>query len=397
MSDVALDNFCKDARQSLNFGQGEGILELTCRWKTPLAADILNAFFWEFHDHVVSYETVNSTQNLALLKRLAGEYKVREQAIEKKIIAYKQRHVPDPPADADATSNQYVTMLSGLEEMKLSLQTAQARRDSLAKQLAGIPPKIVASQVFGNYMDNPLYQAAQKKVADAQSNVDTLKARYQDQHPKVKEAQAALDLAQGELKKAEKVAKSTRVPTSTQEVVNPDYSRLVSVINQADAELNGLRARYALQEKQAEAEKQRALTAPPKNYEYKWLTDEYGIIGTIRNNLENRQHIAELTQEQDLQRSSAETAMIVRPAAEPEAAGGRSMLLYAAGPILGLIIAFAFSLVAETLDHSLRTPIEVERHLGKPVLAVLPRMDPPRPSRRQLGTADRGHPTLPPA
>ena len=27
------------------------------------------------------------------------------------------------------------------------------------------------------------------------------------------------------------------------------------------------------------------------------------------------------------------------------------------------------------MDHSLRTPIEVEKHLGKPVLAVLPRMD----------------------
>src|SRR5690349_12362401 len=32
MSQVALDKFCKEARQAINFAQGEGILELSCRW-----------------------------------------------------------------------------------------------------------------------------------------------------------------------------------------------------------------------------------------------------------------------------------------------------------------------------------------------------------------------------
>ena len=140
-----------------------------------------------------------------------------------------------------------------------------------------------------------------------------------------------------------------------------------------------------------------AQQAGSRNYEFKWLTDEYGFVGQIRSNLENRLQQAELTEKQEVQRSSAETAMVVKPAAELESSGGKSMLLYAVGPILGIIIAFAFSLVAETLDHSLRTPIEVEKHLGKPVLAVLPRMDPPRVARRQLsGGTDRSQATLPP-
>jgi capsular polysaccharide biosynthesis protein len=50
------------------------------------------------------------------------------------------------------------------------------------------------------------------------------------------------------------------------------------------------------------------------------------------------------------------------------------MLLYGLGPILGIIIAFGFSLLAEALDHTLRSPVDVEKHLGKPVLAVIPKM-----------------------
>ena len=161
--------------------------------------------------------------------------------------------------------------------------------------------------------------------------------------------------------------------------------------------MKGLRATYELKAKQAEAERAKASRASKQNYEFKWLTDQYGIIGQIRTNLENRVQAAELAQKQDYDRSSAETAMVFKPVPEPESSGAKSMLIYAVGPILGLVIAFAFSLVAESLDHSLRTPIEVEKHLGKPVLAVLPRMDPPRAAKRQINSIpDRGQATLPP-
>ncbi len=92
----------------------------------------------------------------------------------------------------------------------------------------------------------------------------------------------------------------------------------------------------------------------------------------------------------------AEMKMIVEPESELDMVGGKSLLFYGAGPVLGLIIAFAFSLLAETLDHSLRTPIEVEKFLGKPVLAVLPRMEAPRDARRRLpGGGEAAQPTLP--
>ena len=88
--------------------------------------------------------------------------------------------------------------------------------------------------------------------------------------------------------------------------------------------------------------------------------------------------------------------MMVQPEAEMEKGGARGALLLGAGPILGLVIAFCFSLLAESLDHSLRTPMEVEKYLDKPVLAVLPRMDVnKKAARRQLGSGDNNRPSLP--
>jgi uncharacterized protein involved in exopolysaccharide biosynthesis len=397
MSDVALDKFCKDARNAINFGQGEGFLELTCRWPDRRAEDILNAFFWEFHDQVVSYETINSTTAQRVLKKLLGEYKSREQAIEKNIIAYQHKNIETPPVQPTEASSNYVTRVSDLEEMQVSMRMAQEQRDTYAAQLKTLQPTIVSSEVSGSPTDNPRYRAALQKRTEAQDALTSLKTRYQDSHPKVREAQVALDAADEDLKVAEKASKASKNIQAITTVKNPDYLRTVAIINQKDAELKGLRATYELKQKQAQAEKQKAYIAGPKNYEFKWLTDSYGIVQTIRTNLENRLHAAELTERQDLERSASETAMLVKPVAEPESSGGKGMLLYAAGPILGLIIAFAFSLVAETLDHSLRTPLEVEKHLGKPVLAVLPRMDPPRASRRQLAGTEPGHATLPPA
>jgi uncharacterized protein involved in exopolysaccharide biosynthesis len=398
MTDVAFDKFCKDARQALNFAQGEGILELTCRWPDSKAADILDAFFWEYHDRVVSHETVNSEQSETMLSKLLAEYISKEKSIEKNIVKYQKDHINNPPENPEGASSNLKTMQNALEEMRLSISMAQQRRDTYAQQLKSIPAKIVSAEVLGGPQSTPAYQAALRQRNDRQQALDELKSRYQDTHPKVREAQRDLDTAEAELAKAEKAGKAGKNVQSSTEVVNPDFVRTQAMVNQADADLQGLKANYALRQKQVDDERQRALQAGSRNYEFKWLTDEYGIIGTIRTNLENRLQAAQLAKRQELQRSSAETTMVVKPVSEAESAGGKSLLLYAAGPILGLIIAFAFSLVAETLDHSLRTPIEVEKHLGKPVLAVLPRMDPPKPSRRKLGGGGESRQaTLPPA
>jgi capsular polysaccharide biosynthesis protein len=94
-----------------------------------------------------------------------------------------------------------------------------------------------------------------------------------------------------------------------------------------------------------------------------------------------------MEEERDQLTQARSLALVVPPKAQQLDKGSKSVLLYMLGPILGIIIAFCFSLLAEALDHTLRTPVEVEKYLGKPVLAVLPRIRPEREGRKQLSGA----------
>ena len=84
-----------------------------------------------------------------------------------------------------------------------------------------------------------------------------------------------------------------------------------------------------------------------------------------------------------------ELSLAIKPKAEKVDTTAKQLLLYLLGPILGALIAFSFSLAAETMDHTIRTPVEVEKYLGKPVLAVLPKMQAPGGGRRRLRGATK--------
>ncbi|MBC7526834.1 MAG: hypothetical protein H7308_04730, partial [Chthonomonadaceae bacterium] len=116
---------------------------------------------------------------------------------------------------------------------------------------------------------------------------------------------------------------------------------------------------------------------------------------TIRGNLSVQLEQARMDEKRDKALHNTEMKIFVPPVSELEVAGGaKSLVLVAIGPIIGLILAFAFSLLTESLDHTLRTPIEVERFLGKPVLAVLPRLDTGKEAanaRRLEGTQSSGY------
>src|SRR5207237_10579180 len=106
----------------------------------------------------------------------------------------------------------------------------------------------------------------------------------------------------------------------------------------------------------------------------------------------SRLQSAKIQERNDKYTKAQEMHLEIPPAAEKFDSSGKTILLYGLGPFLGIVIAFCFSLVAETLDHSLRTPVEVEKYLNKPVLAVIPKMESPGKGRKRL--AGSSNPTI---
>ena len=272
-------------------------------------------------------------------------------------------------------------------DSKATIIQKQQQRDAYAVQLKSMPPKVLSMEVTGRSTDVPVYVTALQKRNDAQQLLDGLRARYSDQHPKVKEARLALDVADAQLRKADTISKATPNVQQSTTISNPEYVHTLSLINEGDAELKGLRAGQELKEKQLEAAKKAAVAAGPKNFEFKSLVEERTTLRATRTDLESRLQTARLIQSQDATRAALGASLLVDPVAEPTIGGYAAALIYAIGPVLGLIIAVLLSLFLKSMDHSLRTAKDVEHRLGVPVLAVLPGLDKPRTAHRQLSDA----------
>lgn len=396
-SGTAFEKFYKDAKNSLSWAQGNGILQINCRWQDEHAADIINAFYWLYHDKVVGHETSNSINQVTFLKKTLDVYTNREQQMEQAVIKFKKDNVESPITDDVAVNQQYLNEKTALDEMKVSLTAQRERRDEYKRQLETMKPRMDGPVEESSVFDRPEVREAQKKKEDAQALVDERRKRYSDLHPSVKEALANLDTAEQNLKRVLDGAKKSPYITRRTTLPNQEYIRQQSLLKAEEAALKSEERRYDLRLAHVEQLRQAARQSGEKNYKFKWLTDQYGLISQIRTNLQSTLEASQLAAAKEEERHSNEIAMLVPPIAELETTGLRNAMLYAAGPILGVIIAFAFSLVLETLDHSLRTPVEVEKHLGKPVLAVLPRMDVPVKLRRKAMQApEMNRASLPP-
>jgi len=45
------------------------------------------------------------------------------------------------------------------------------------------------------------------------------------------------------------------------------------------------------------------------------------------------------------------------------------------GTVIGLLLGLGFAFIADYLDHTLKSPEDIERHLNISVLGTVPRMD----------------------
>jgi uncharacterized protein involved in exopolysaccharide biosynthesis len=166
-------------------------------------------------------------------------------------------------------------------------------------------------------------------------------------------------------------------------------------IKTAEIDLKALNAQVAQSEKDVAVAEARARTTPDEQYNFHRMTDNLNLYESFQNQFAVKLETAKMEEKRDKAYKLQEIKQVVTPESEPDNKGARGFLILLAGPLLGIIVAFAFSLLAEAMDHSVRTPLEVEQFLGKPVLAVLPRVKTPRAGVRHQLSSDPSRPSLP--
>ncbi len=397
MTDSALDKYARDASQALHIEPHGGVVQVSCRWPTREAEDIVNAVVREYRNEVVQRETTSSSQQEALLTGLLADYSGRKGRIETRLLAYRHNHIADPPEMAADGMPELSRLQTALNEMKLNLVSKQELRDAYALQIKTMAPRIVSSEVIAPATATPAYQAAVQNRNQAQQALDALRAKYLDTHPMVREALEHLKRTETALVSAGNSSRAAPNIQSTTQVVNQDYVKTSAIINQTDAELRALRAGIDTMSRQLETEKARALAAGEQSYDYRSLGDEYDAVAAMCASLLDRLRAVQVARKQDARRTASEIVMTVKPTASREGPTPGTALLILLGPILGTLTATGLSLVIGSFDHALRASTDVERYLAKPVFAMLPELNPEQATHLELGAGDnRGQTALPP-
>ena len=398
LTDEDFKKFCVEGHDSLQTAVGGNILELSCRWKDRRCEKIITSFYDSFTRYVSSDETILSANQTELLRKLNDEYTDKVKDLEKKIIVYKKKN-------ADHYQPEYtnaVAMLQAAKDRYAAYQdligSTQGQMQSVQEQLAKTEHYYTGKRMLQDVTASPGYMQAEVDKSKAETKLQELLVRYSDQAPAVRAQRELIANIQQSMDTAKKIAAGRKNVTGSSEEVNPDWLNLKSQAQALELKLKDSQKMLSYTQTSIARLTTAAMTTPEEQYRYKWLTDKQELYESIRKNLGARYEQAQMDEQKETTMHIAEMKMIVPPEAERDSTGAKSGLFMAAGPILGILIAFAFSLLTETLDHSLRTPLEVEKFLGKPVLAVLPRMDLPRgKDAPQISSAGGGSGYLPPA
>ena len=398
-SEKDFDTFCKDATKAIVPSASEHILELSCRWKDQDASEILNAFYSAYSRRVLDLETSTSQAQTSTLTGLLEEYTHRVKAVENTVIAFKRKHLGDNLNTFESSNMVYIEMQRRVKDTEDSIKLAQAGQAEVTRQLDGTPQMIEERFIREGANSGPEYAAKVTMKTKLEADLADLQGKYTEKDPRILKTKEQLDkvtkdLAALDTASGKSPTKGGRIK-STQQAINPQWERLNSERTNIEMQVKSLETRLVNERDGVVKARQEAITAPELQIRFKWLTDDMALATSVRENVRGRLEQAKMHEKEDRDTKSKDLDIVVHPTSEPDQIGAKTMIFYAAGPILGLLIAFAFSLLSESMDHSLRTPLEVEKYLGKPVLAVLPRVEMPKETRRQLGSASSVRPTLP--
>lgn len=365
-------------------------LNIALPWSNPAEAEqILNALYGRFASRTVAEETAAVTNRRIALQQQFDQAEKEANEAARKRTEFLTRNWWQIASRLGAELGKYDATEQRLSSTRFDLTEARMRLDSVTQELSKTDKYIVQSKSSLRIMENPVMKLTQEKE-DLTKQLAQLRTRYNDAHPAIRDLQKQIAAKQTEIDEASKKGpqeKQTEIKEDKQ--LNPKWQQLDQVKSQLATTIRTLEFRRGELEKQLARAEANVRRIPVGEVEYSKVDRDYKYANSHRNQIQALLKTAQYDETRDKLLEKQSIGLLVPPKAEKQDTPGKIALLYALGPILGVLIAFCLSLVAEAMDHTLRTPVEVEKYLGKPVLAVLPKIPAAREGRKRLAGGHR--------
>ncbi len=341
------------------------LLSISYRGSSPALAQSVVAKFTELY--LEEHAGLNRTPNaLEFLEHQTERLRVELTETEQSLRDLKQETELGAP---DSQRELMVARLSRLQDELLSTDTLVVSTTSEVEALHATLKELSATQVATTVgLSNPAADGMRQLLYSLQLEEKKLAGKVTDEHPELKSIREQIVQSQAILNK-EQEARST-----VTEAPNRAYEELSLALLQKEVMLAST---------QAKANSLREQIANAKDLFQTQIESELRI-GTLQREVQ-LQDISYRKYTDNLEQAHIDHALdaaqisninIVQPATFVEKPVSPKILLnLIAGLFGGVVAAIGLAIFCDVVDHSLKTPEEVEEKLKLPLLVSIPRFD----------------------
>jgi uncharacterized protein involved in exopolysaccharide biosynthesis len=361
-------------------------LEVSIQWPNKEEAiSILDELYARYKEKIVAQETSSKTASVDITRTLFNKYEKEADAKTATKTNYLINHFFQMPGMINPTVGRVEALNSAISETKMQLADAQTSLNDISGRMKGLPEWIEDAVTVTNVTTDPAGDA-KKQLADLNDELKKLLGKYSELHPAVRAKQQEVDAKKAEIEELKKKPKEVATTGSTTtRRRNPQYDAFLAERNRQEVYVLQQQKRLASLQTELGKQEGNLKKIPADENTFNKIERDWKISNSMRDQLYSQLKSAEIGEENEKLTKNKEMNLKVDPkdTVGKMDSAGKTALLFVVGPFLGILIAFCFSLLAETMDHTLRTPVEVEKYLGKPVLAVLPAAKTAKGDRRK--------------
>ncbi|RLK51612.1 polysaccharide chain length determinant protein (PEP-CTERM system associated) [Alkalispirillum mobile] len=339
----------------------------------------------------VSYRVVQETVNLFMEQGLGSsrlDLTSSQQFIERQIESYREQ-LEEKEAEIEQFKRDNAAYLSSggnfysrLEQARERLEQAKLEQREAQRQVETFERRMAESRQSGEPVTSYQNPELNQRINRLESDLDSLRQRYTDQHPDVISTRRVLSelREQQETEAQEFSASGASVLGNAGQSQNP----LQLALAEAESRAASLRERVQEYERRVARLEENVDRVPAVESEHTALTRDYDVLRDSYNRLLSTRERAIMSGEVETQTDSVDFRVLEPPRMPESPASPNRPALASMVLILGLGAGTGFAFLLAQLRGTVNNRAQLSELTGRPVLGQVSRVYTPLRRRRRL-------------
>jgi polysaccharide chain length determinant protein (PEP-CTERM system associated) len=286
---------------------------------------------------------------------------------------------PDAPG-GDDNSNRLEQARATVGQLQLELTDAVSKRDAIQKELASIPTTLSVDNGPQVIIQGGRLSPIEERLQELRRNLDSLRLKYTEQHPDVKETLRAIAQLQADATKSPGGSGGAGGPASKGQIANGAYDQIKVRLVDSEAAVAAVQRRLSEAESQQAKIEQIAKSVPGVLVQAQDVDRDYGILRRNYMELVARRESTQIANAADTKTEKIQFRIVDPPQIPVVPSAPNRPLLVTIVLVLGVGAGLVAPVALMQLDRSFATLGQL-RNLGIPLLGSV--------SRLSIGAAQR--------